>query len=155
MRRLLTVAVVAAIIGVAGAATIDILRGSSSSSDKEQSASPEATVPQTQTFPPPLPSWQGTPKEIQEEEFPGPQISTPDEVVEFAHSPGATIYHAVGSAAMGPSDDDVAAPDLRVRGVDGLRVADISVLPQQVSGNTAAPAIAIGWQAADILRSTS
>jgi hypothetical protein len=60
MRRLLTVAVVAAIIGVAGAATIDILRRSSSSSDKEQSASRDATVSQTQTFPPPLPSWQGT-----------------------------------------------------------------------------------------------
>jgi choline dehydrogenase-like flavoprotein len=46
-------------------------------------------------------------------------------------------------------------PDLRVRGVDGLRVADISVLPVQVSGNTAAPAMAIGWLAADVIRSTA
>jgi choline dehydrogenase len=74
--------------------------------------------------------------------------------VRFAHSPGATIYHAVGSAAMGPNDD-VVAPDLRVRGVDGLRVADISILPAQVSGNTAAPAMAIGWLAADVIRATS
>jgi choline dehydrogenase len=56
---------------------------------------------------------------------------------------------------MGPNDDDVVAPDLRVRGVEGLRVADISVLPEQVSGNTAAPAMAIGWLAADVIRSTS
>lgn len=89
------------------------------------------------------------------EEFPGPEISTPEEVVRYANSPSITIYHAVGSAAMGSNDDDVVAPDLRARGVNGLRVADISVLPQQVSGNTAAPAMAIGWLAADVIRSTS
>jgi choline dehydrogenase len=93
--------------------------------------------------------------EVQEEEFPGPEIETPEDVVRFAHSPGATIYHAVGSAAMGPNDDDVVGPDLRVRGVDGLRVADISILPGQVSGNTAAPAMAIGWLAADVIGATS
>ena len=93
--------------------------------------------------------------EIQAEEFPGPEVQTPEEVVEFASSPGVSIYHAVGSAAMGQNDDDVVTPDLRVRGVDGLRVADISVLPVQVSGNTAAPAMAVGWLAADIIRSTS
>lgn len=93
--------------------------------------------------------------EIQGEEFPGPDIQTPEQVVQYARSPGSTIYHAVGSAAMGPDDDDVVGPDLRVRGVDGLRVADISILPRQVSGNTAAPAMAIGWLAADVIRSTS
>jgi choline dehydrogenase len=92
--------------------------------------------------------------EIESEQFPGPEITTSEQVVEFAHSPGMTIYHAVGSAAMGPSDDDVVAPDLRVRGVDGLRVADISVLPHQVAGNTAAQAMAIGWLAADVIRSS-
>ena len=55
---------------------------------------------------------------------------------------------------MGPDDDEVVNADLRVRGVDGLRIADISVLPEQVSGNTAAPAMAIGWLAADLIRST-
>jgi choline dehydrogenase len=92
--------------------------------------------------------------EIESEEFPGPEVSTVEQVLEFAHSPGMTIYHAVGSAAMGPSDDDVVAPNLRVRGVDGLRVADISVLPHQVAGNTAAQAMAIGWLAADVIRSS-
>jgi choline dehydrogenase-like flavoprotein len=93
--------------------------------------------------------------EVAAEEFPGPEVQTAEEVVKFAQSPGVSIYHAVGSAAMGPEDDDVVAPDLRVRGVEGLRVADISILPDQPSGNTAAPAMAIGWIAADVIRSTS
>lgn len=92
--------------------------------------------------------------EIAFEEFPGSAVQTPEQAVRFAHSPGSTIYHAVGSAAMGPNDDDVVTSDLRVRGVEGLRVADISVLPTQVSGNTAAPAMAIGWLAADLIRSS-
>ena len=92
--------------------------------------------------------------DVESEEFPGPEVTTPDQVVEFARSPGMTIYHAVGSAAMGPNDDDVVSSDLRVRGVEGLRVADISVLPQQVAGNTAAQAMAIGWLAADVIRSS-
>jgi len=93
--------------------------------------------------------------EIELEELPGPEVTTPEQAVQFARSPGVSIYHAVGSAAMGTSDDDVVDPDLRVRGVDGLRVADISVLPRQVSGNTQAPAMAVGWLAADVIRSTS
>jgi choline dehydrogenase-like flavoprotein len=93
--------------------------------------------------------------QVEAEEFPGPAVQTPAEVVEYAHSPGVSIYHAVGSAAMGPEDDDVVAPDLRVRGVEGLRVADISILPDQPSGNTAAPAMAVGWIAADVIRATS
>ena len=92
--------------------------------------------------------------EVVEEEFPGPEVKTPEQVLEFAHSPGISIYHAVGSAAMGPNDDDVVGPDLRVRGLEGLRVADVSVLPRQVSGNTAAPAMAIGWLAADVIKSS-
>jgi choline dehydrogenase len=55
---------------------------------------------------------------------------------------------------MGAGDDAVVDPALRVRGVAGLRVADASVLPAQVSGNTAAPAMVIGWRAADLIRET-
>ncbi len=88
------------------------------------------------------------------EEFPGPAVATPQEVVRYALATGTGIYHAVGSAAMGPGDDDVVDATLRVRGVSGLRVADASVLPVQVSGGMAAPAMAIGWLAAqDILGS--
>lgn len=90
--------------------------------------------------------------EILEEETPGPEVQSPEQMLEYATSPGMTIAHAVGSAAMGREDDAVVDPELRVRGVQGLRVADISVLPQQVSGNTAAPAMAVGWLAADLLR---
>lgn len=94
-------------------------------------------------------------KEIEAEEMPGPDINTPEEVLKFGESPGISIYHAVGSAGMGPNEDDVVTPELRVRGVDGLRVADVSILPQQVAGNTASQAMAIGWLAADKIRSTS
>jgi choline dehydrogenase-like flavoprotein len=52
---------------------------------------------------------------------------------------------------MGPGDGDVVDSRLRVRGVEGLRVADASVLPVQVSGNTAAPAMAVGWRAGEFI----
>ena len=87
------------------------------------------------------------------EEFPGPSVSTRQETVDYALATGTGIYHAVGSAAMGPADDDVVDPRLRVRGVTGLRVADASVLPVQVSGNTAAPAMLVGYRAADLVLS--
>jgi len=85
------------------------------------------------------------------EDFPGPRVATPEEVVGYALATGTGIYHAVGSAAMGPGDDDVVDATLRVRGVSGLRIADASVLPVQVSGGMAAPAMAIGWRAADLV----
>jgi choline dehydrogenase len=87
-----------------------------------------------------------------EEEFPGPAVATPEQAADYARDYGSGIYHAVGSSAMGPRDDDVVDAALRVRGVAGLRVADASVLPVQVSGNTAAPAMVIGWRAADLIR---
>ncbi|MDN5704164.1 MAG: GMC family oxidoreductase N-terminal domain-containing protein [Yaniella sp.] len=88
---------------------------------------------------------------ISEEEYPGPAVSTEEQVLDYALNNGATIYHAVGAAAMGPNDDDVVDSRLRVRGVSGLRVADASVLPTQVSGNTAAPVMAVGWRASDFI----
>jgi choline dehydrogenase-like flavoprotein len=88
---------------------------------------------------------------IQEEEFPGPSVATRQDTIEYSRNTGTGIYHAVGSAAMGPSDDDVVDAQLRVRGVTGLRIADASVLPGQVSGNTAAPAMLVGYRAADLI----
>ena len=55
---------------------------------------------------------------------------------------------------MGPDDDAVVDADLRVRGVDGLRVVDASVLPHQVSGNSAAPVTALAWIAAERIAAT-
>jgi choline dehydrogenase len=84
------------------------------------------------------------------EEFPGPGVATPEQAVDYSHRAGTGLYHAVGSAAMGLNDDDVVDARLRVRGVEGLRIADASVLPVQVAGNTAAPAMLIGYRAADL-----
>jgi choline dehydrogenase-like flavoprotein len=88
---------------------------------------------------------------IQAEEFPGPSVATGADTIEYSRSTGTGIYHAVGSAAMGPDDEDVVDAALRVRGVTGLRIADASVLPLQVSGNTAAPAMLVGYRAADLI----
>ncbi len=88
---------------------------------------------------------------VLDEEFPGPAVSSPDDVVRYALDTGSGIYHAVGASAMGPAADDVVDPELRVRGVTGLRVADASVLPIQVAGNTAAPTMAVAWIAADLI----
>jgi choline dehydrogenase len=90
---------------------------------------------------------------IAAEEFPGPSVGAGQATVDYALATGTGIYHAVGSAAMGPADDDVVDTRLRVRGVTGLRVADASVLPVQLSGNTAAPAMLVGYRAADLLLS--
>jgi choline dehydrogenase-like flavoprotein len=86
------------------------------------------------------------------EESPGPEVATPEQAVEFALATGTGVYHAVGSCAMGPSDDDVVDPRLRVRGVHDLRVVDTSVFPAMPSGNTAAPTMALAWRAADLIR---
>ena len=63
-----------------------------------------------------------------------------------------TIYHAVGTARMGSDDAAVCDPQLRVRGVDGLYVADASIMPRLISGNTNAPSIMIGERCADFVR---
>lgn len=63
-----------------------------------------------------------------------------------------TLYHPVGTARMGLDEASVVDPDLRVRGVRGLRVADASVMPTVIRGHTNAPAIVIGERAADLIR---
>lgn len=63
-----------------------------------------------------------------------------------------TLYHPVGTARMGTDADAVVDPELRVRGVAGLRVADASVIPSLIRGHTNAPAIVVGEVAADLIR---
>jgi choline dehydrogenase len=92
---------------------------------------------------------------VDSEDFPGPDVSSSGDVVRYALDTGSGIYHAVGSSAMGPQADDVVDPQLHVRGVTGLRVADASVLPVQLAGNTQAPTMAVAWIAADLIREDS
>ncbi|WP_438354523.1 GMC family oxidoreductase [Microbacterium sp. CJ88] len=66
-----------------------------------------------------------------------------------------TLYHPVGTARMGTDEASVVDPELRVRGVTGLRVADASVMPTLIRGHTNAPAIVIGEVAADLLRAAA
>lgn len=86
---------------------------------------------------------------ISHETYPGPQVCSDDELVDAALEGGYCGYHAIGTCAMGPGDDDVVDSELRVRGVDDLRVVDCSVLPTMVAGNLNGPIMAMAWRAAD------
>jgi choline dehydrogenase-like flavoprotein len=76
-----------------------------------------------------------------------------DETLERAlNSLSHTLYHPVGTCRMGSDDASVVDPELRVRGLDGLRVADASVMPTIIRGHTHAPSVLIGEKAADLIR---
>ena len=72
--------------------------------------------------------------------------------LDWARSYSTTIYHPTGTCKMGQGEDAVVDARLRVHGITGLRVADCSIMPEIVSGNTNAPAIMIGEKAADMIR---
>ena len=89
--------------------------------------------------------------QVAEEYRPGPSVSSDDALLEHARTTGSSIFHPAGTCRMGHGPDCVVDPELRVRGLEGLRVADCSIMPMLVSGNTNAAAIMIGEKAADLI----
>ena len=87
------------------------------------------------------------------EALPGDDVRTDGEILDFAREIGTTAFHLAGTCRMGPATDREAVVDdrLRVHGIEGLRVADASIMPQITSANTNAAALMIGEKAADMI----
>ncbi|MFT5175124.1 MAG: choline dehydrogenase, partial [Gammaproteobacteria bacterium] len=88
---------------------------------------------------------------IEEEVSPGPQVESDEDLLADVRARAIANYHPVGTCRMGQGVDAVVDPRLRVHGIDGLRVADASIMPQIIAGNTNAPSIMIGEKAADMI----
>ncbi len=88
------------------------------------------------------------------ESLPGPNVQSDDELLDFARRYGASSYHVNGTARMGPASEPGSVVDdqLRVHGVEGLRVVDASIMPTIPSANTCAATMMIAEKAADLIR---
>ena len=82
---------------------------------------------------------------------PGSENQTDEQILDYVRRTAYSGYHPVGTCRMGTDDESVVDPQLRVRGVTGLRVADVSIMPRLVSSNTHAPAVMIGEKAAALI----
>jgi choline dehydrogenase len=87
--------------------------------------------------------------------FPGERITSTEALAEIVRRKAETIYHPVGTCRIGGDSAAVVDCELRVQGVDGLRVVDASVMPRVIGGNTNAPTIMIAEKAAEEMLSTT
>lgn len=87
-----------------------------------------------------------------EEVEPGVGVTSDEAVLDYIRRTANTAFHPVGTCRMGPGDECVVDPRLKVHGISGLRVADASIMPTMVSGNTNAASIMIGEKASDMIR---
>lgn len=86
-----------------------------------------------------------------EELIPGPEVQSDEQILEFARNTAESVYHPVGSCKMGHDEMAVVNDRLQVHGVKSLRVADASIMPSIISGNTNATAVLIGERCADFI----
>jgi choline dehydrogenase len=88
---------------------------------------------------------------VTEEILPGPEAATDEDLLEHVRATAGTTFHQTSTCMMGPGPRAVVDETLRVKGLDGLRVVDASVMPTVVSGNTNAAVIMIAEKAADMI----
>ena len=88
---------------------------------------------------------------VKEVTFPGPEVQSDEQILDMVKRSGRCVFHAAGTCRMGEDGMAVVDSQLRVHGISALRVADASIMPSLVSGNTNAATIAIGWRAADLI----
>jgi len=89
---------------------------------------------------------------IKEEILPGPHANSDEDILAYARQYASCDYHPVGTCKMGDDEQAVVDSSLRVRGLEGLRVIDASIMPKLVSGNTMAPTMMIAEKGADLIR---
>ena len=89
---------------------------------------------------------------VVEETYPAGMVDSDEEILANAMELGGSCFHSAGTARMGGDEQAVLDPRLRVRGIEGLRVADTSIMPTLVSGNTNGPAMMIGMRAAKFIK---